>query len=197
MAPLRMKLEHKKKPSHVHLYALAPLANQEQRRAASSAQTYTGKARCWVGNKGICLKHRGNHMTSRPPAHGCQLLTALSCLPCCLMGLLTAWARPGSLTLVSKVYSCLHRDLAAYTHNWTVLLLGFLLSFRTTSLIMTYISMDLINIRWSETKTLSFPDVNTIQTVTWVFMINDSLLNTGLMKYPRVSLVILDPVSKG
>ena len=57
--------------------------------------------------------------------------------------------------------------------------------------------MDLINIRWSETKTLSFPDVNTIQTVTWVFMINDSLLNTGLMKYLRVSLVILDPVSKG
>lgn len=34
--------------------------------------------------------------------------------------------------------------------------------------------MDLINIRQSETKTLPFPDMNTIQTVTWVFMINDS-----------------------
>ena len=57
--------------------------------------------------------------------------------------------------------------------------------------------MDLINIRQSETKTLPFADMNTIQTVTWVFMINDSLLNTGLMKYLKVSLVTLDPVSKG
>lgn len=57
--------------------------------------------------------------------------------------------------------------------------------------------MDLIDIRQSETKTLLFPDMNTIQTVTWVFMVNDSLLNTGLMKYLKVSLVTLDPVSKG
>lgn len=83
------ELECKKKASHVHLYALAPLANQEQRRASSLAQTYTGKARCWVVTKGICLKHRSNHMTSRPPSQGCQLLTALFSPTCCLIGLLT------------------------------------------------------------------------------------------------------------
>lgn len=67
--------------------------------------------------------------------------------------------------------------------------------FRTASLLMIYLPVDLVDLRCSETKTLIFPTLTwQIQTFTCMFVIDHSLVDSSPKKYLKVSLVVLDPI---
>lgn len=43
----------------------------------------------------------------------------------------------------------------------------------------------------------SFPNTDMVNTFTWMFVVDHSLLDTGLMKYLKMSFVVLDPIPQG
>lgn len=163
MVPLRSKrLGQKREESCAHPYALADLHIWEQSRGLFLSPNLPRQS--WVLG---CPQGHLSEAQKQPYVIQASTTSVSSSMPSSVSptvrqpSLATrAWL--GRRTSASSVQSYLNRIHTAYKHNWKMLLLK--VFFRTTSLIMTYISMDSIDIRCSETKTFSFPDINTVNT---------------------------------